>query len=195
MSRIVVLVLTVGVLWGGIRAAAQEQPFFPHTKQRGRATVEYKDGAIQVVASYDYSQRNHALRWVLVDLALWTTSRRLILERDYVTLQTPTGSRMMVADQRRFLEDSSQVAFVRQNATIWRRQLNIYLSPFAPLERLQFLALPGEGLAVDTALLDKDRVTIGEVFFEMPSGEWETGTYALAINHPLARAVLPITLE
>jgi hypothetical protein len=48
---------------------------------------------------------------------------------------------------------------------------------------------------VDTALLDKDRVTIGEVFFEMPSGEWETGTYALAINHPLARAVLPITLE
>ena len=195
MSRIVVLVLTVGVLWGGIRAAAQEQPFFPHTKQRGRATVEYKDGAIQVVASYDYSQRNHALRWVLVDLALWTTSQRLILERDHVTLQTPTGSLMMVADQRRFLEDSSQVTFVRQNATIWRRQLNIYLSPFAPLERLQFLALPGEGLAVDTALLDKDRVTIGEVFFEMPSGEWETGTYALAINHPLAHAVLPITLE
>ncbi len=195
MSRIVVLVLTVGVLWGGIRAAAQEQPSFPHTKQRGRATVEYKDSAIQVVASYDYSQRNHALRWVLVDLALWTTSRRLILEREHVTLQTPAGSRMMVADQRRFLEDSSQVAFVRQNAMIWRRQLNIYLSPFAPLERLQFLALPGEGLAVDTALLDKDRVTIGEVFFEMPSGEWETGTYALAINHPLAHAVLPITLE
>ena len=195
MSRIVVLVLTVGVLLGGIRAAAQEQPSFPHTKQRGRATVEYKDGTIQVVASYDYSQRNHALRWVLVDLALWTTSRRLILERDHVTLQTPTGSRMMVAGQRRFLEDSSQVAFVRQNATIWRRQLNIYLSPFAPLERLQFLALPGEGLAVDTALLDKDRVTIGEVFFEMSSGEWETGTYGLAIDHPLAHAVLPITLE
>jgi len=194
MSRIVALV-TVGVLWGGIRAAAQEQPSFPHTKQRGRATVEYKDGAIQVVASYDYSQRNHALRWVLVDLALWTTSRRLILERVHVTLQTPTGSRMMVADQRRFLEDSSQVEFVRQNATIWRRQLNIYLSPFAPLERLQFLALPGEGLAVDTALLDKDRVTIGEVFFEMSSGEWETGTYGLAIDHPLAHAVLPITLE
>ena len=195
MRRLILLVLAVVVLWGTIRPVAQEQPSFPHTKQRGRATVEYKDGAIQVVASYDYSQRNHALRWVLVDLALWTTSQRLILERDHVTLQTPTGSLMMVADQRRFLEDSSQVAFVRQNATIWRRQLNIYLSPFAPLERLQFLALPGEGLAVDTALLDKDRVTIGEVFFEMPSGEWETGTYALVINHPLAHARLPITLE
>ena len=195
MRRLMLLMLGVVVLWGGIRAVAQEQPSFPHTKPRGRATIEYKDDAIQVVASYDYSQRNHALRWVLIDLALWTTSRRMILERDNVTLQTPSGSRMMLADQRRFLEDSSQVIFVRQNATIWRRQLNGYLSPLAPLERLQFLALPGEGLAVDTALLDKDRVTIGEVFFEMPSGEWETGTYALVINHPLAHARLPITLE
>jgi hypothetical protein len=132
---------------------------------------------------------------VLIDLALWTTRRRMILEREHVTLQTPSGSRMMLADQHRFLEDSAQVRFVRQNATIWRRQLNMYLSPLAPLERLQFLALPGEGLAVDTALLDKDRVTIGEVFFEMPSGEWETGTYALVISHPLAHAALPIKLE
>lgn len=195
MGRLMILLLVVGVLWGGIRAVAQEQPSFPHTTPRGRATIEYKDDAIQVVASYDYSQRNHALRWVLVDLALWTTSRRVILERDNVTLQIPSGSRMMLAEQRRFLEDSSQITFVRQNATIWRRQLNTYLSPGAPLERLQFLALPGEGLAVDTALLDKDRVTIGEVFFEMPSGEWETGTYALVIDHPLAHARLPITLE
>ncbi len=195
MSRLIVLVLAVAVLAGGIAAVAQEPPSFPHTKPRGRATVEYKDETIQVVASYEYSQRNHARRWVLIDLALWTTSRRLILEREHVTLQTPSGSRMMLADQRRFLEDSSQVSFVRQNATIWRRQLNSYLSPLAPLERFQFLALPGEGLAVDTALLDKDRVTIGELFFEMPSGEWETGTYALVINHPLAHAALPITLE
>jgi hypothetical protein len=195
MNRVMVLVLAIVVLWGGIRTAAQEQASFPHTKQMGRATVEYRDGAIQVVAAYDYSQRNHALHWVLVDLALWTTGRRMILEREHVTLQTPSGSRMMLADQRRFLEDSAQVRFVRQNATIWRRQLNTYLSPLAPLERFQFLALPGEGLALDTALLDKDRVTIGELFFEMPSGEWETGTYALVINHPLAHAALPIKLE
>jgi len=195
MSRLRVLVLAVVVLAGGLAIVAQEPSSFPHTKQRGRATVEYRDDTIQVVASYEYSQRNHAVRWVLIDLALWTTSRRVVLEREHVTLQTPSGSRMLLADQRRFLEDSSQITFVRQNATIWRRQLNTYLSPLAPLERFQFLALPGEGLAVDTALLDKDRVTIGEVFFEMPSGEWETGTYALVINHPLAHAALPITLE
>ncbi len=195
MRRVMFLVLAVVVLWVGIRAVAQEPRSFPHTKPRGRATIEYRDDVIQVVASYDYSQRNHALRWVLIDLALWTTSRRMILERDNLTLQTPSGSRMMLAAQRRFLEDSSQVAYVRQNAAIWRRQLNTYLSPSARLERLQFLALPGEGLAVDTALLDNDRVTIGEVFFEMPSGEWETGTYALVLNHPLAHARLPVTLE
>ena len=194
MRRLILLVLAVVVLRGAIRPAAQEQTSFPNTTPRGRATIEYKDDAIQVVASYDYSQRNHAVRWVLIDLALWT-SRRMILDRDNITFQTPSGSRMMLADQRRFLEDSSQITFVRQNATILRRQLNTYLSPGASLERLQFLALPGDGLAVDTALVDKDRVTIGEVFFELPSGEWETGTYALVINNPLAHARLPITLE
>ncbi len=73
---------------------------------------------------------------------------------------------------------------------MWKRQLNVYLSPLAPRE-----ALPGEGIVADTALLDKDRVTMGEVFFEMPLGAWERGTYALVIDHPYARASLPITLE
>src|SRR3954471_969967 len=111
MRRLVLLVLAF-VVWGAVRAVTQEQPSFPHTQPRGRATVEYRDDVIQVVASYDYSQRNHALRWVLIDLALWTTSRRMILERDNLTLQTPSGSRMMLAAHRRFLEDSPQVAYV-----------------------------------------------------------------------------------
>jgi hypothetical protein len=78
---------------------------------------------------------------------------------------------------------------------VWKRQLNVYLSPLAPREALKFFALPGEGIVADTALLDKDRVTMGEVFFEMPLGAWERGTYALVIDHPYARASLPITLE
>src|SRR5712671_605937 len=90
VGRSMALALAVGVLWGSIRPLAQEQSF-PHTKQRGRATVEYKDDILQVVASYDYSQRNHESPWLLVDLAAWT-ERRLILDRDNITLVTPSGS-------------------------------------------------------------------------------------------------------
>jgi hypothetical protein len=193
MSRFMALALALGVLWGTTRPVAQEQRF-PNTKQRGRATVEYKDDTFQIVASYDYSQRHHASNWLLVDVAAWT-KRRLILERDNISLVTPSGRQAMVAAQRRFLLDSPRISSLRQNAKVWRRELNIYLSPFAPRESLKFFALPGEGIIADTALLDKDRVTAGEVYFEMPSGAWEAGTYALMIDHPYARASLPITLE
>ena len=60
---------------------------------------------------------------------------------------------------------------------------------------MKFFALPGEGIIADTALLDKDRVTRGDIYFEMPLGEWESGTYALVIDHPFVRAALPIVLE
>jgi len=195
MGRLTFMALAavLAVLWGAAGPLAQER-LFPNTKQRGRATVEYKDDTFQIVASYDYSQRHHSSNWLLVDVAAWT-KRRLILERDNITLVTPSGSQTMVAAQRRFLMDSPRISSLRQNAKVWRRELSIYLSPFAPRESLKFFALPGEGIIADTALLDKDRVTAGEVYFEMPSGEWEAGTYALLIDHPYLRAALPITLE
>jgi hypothetical protein len=193
MSRLMTLALAVGVFWVTAHLPAQERSF-PRTRQMGRATVEYKDEILQIVASYDYSQRYHSSNWLLIDVAAWT-KRRLILERDNITLVTPSGGQTMVAAQRRFLLDSPNISSLRQNAKIWRRELNIYLSPYAPRESLKFFALPGEGIIADTALLDKDRVTAGEVYFEMPLGGWEAGTYALVIDHPSARATLPVTLE
>ena len=193
MGRSMALPLVLGLLWGAAHLLAQERSF-PRTKQMGRATVEYKDEILQIVASYDYSQRYHSSNWLLIDVAAWT-KRRLILERDNITLVTPSGSQTMVAAQRRFLLDSPNISSLRQNAKVWRRELNIYFSPFAPRESLKFFALPGEGIIADTALLDKDRVTAGEVYFEMPLGGWEAGTYALVIDHPYARGALPITLE
>jgi len=187
------LALVAGVLSFAPHLPAQERSF-PATRQMGRATVEYKDDILQLVASYDYSQRHHSSNWLLVDVAAWT-KRRLILERNNITLVTPSGSQTMVAEQRRFLLDSPGISLLRQNAKVWRRELNIYLSPFAPREPLKLFALPGEGIIADTALLDKDRVTAGEVYFEMPAGGWEPGTYALVIDHPSARAALPIVLE
>ena len=83
-----------------------------------------------------------------------------------------------------------------QNAKVWRRQLNVVPQPAsAANEPLKFLALPGEGLVVDSAVLNDDRVTMGEIFFEMPAGEWDAGTYGLVIDLPDARASLPITLR
>jgi hypothetical protein len=193
MSRSMALALAAGVLLGATRPLAQEQ-LFPHTKQRGRATVEYKDDALQVVANYDYSQRRHDSHWLLIDIA--ASSRRPgVIHRDDVTLATPSGSRLMVASQSRFLEDSQRVTSLLQNAQIWRRQLNSYFNQRGRNDHFQFLALPGQGLAIDSAVLNDDRVTMGAVFFDMPSGGWDAGPYSLVIDLKDAHAALPITLQ
>jgi hypothetical protein len=193
MSRSVVVALAVCLLSGATRPLAQEQ-LFPHTKQRGRATVEYKDDALQVVANYDYSQRRHDSHWLLIDVAA-SSKRPGVIHRDDVTLVTASGSRVMVASQSRFLEDSQRVTSLLQNAKIWRRQLESYFNQRGWNDRFQFLALPGHGLAIDSAVLNDDRVTMGEVFFDMPSGGWDAGTYSLVIDLKDAHATLPITLQ
>ncbi len=192
MGRSMALALVVGVFWGAVRPIAQDQPF-PNTKQRGRATVEFKDDKLQVVANYEYSQRRHDSSWLLIDVAA-SSKRPAVIHRDDLTLVTPSGSRLMVAGQTRFLEDSQGVTTLVQNAKVWRRQLDSYFNQRGRNDRFQFLALPGQGLAIDSAVLNDDRVTTGEVFFEMPRG-WDAGTYSLMIELKAARASLPIRLE
>jgi len=38
-------------------------------------------------------------------------------------------------------------------------------------------------------------VAVGPLFFEAPTGAWESGTYALVVRHRKGTAELPITLE
>jgi hypothetical protein len=192
MSRSMAVALTACLLWAATGPLAQEQ-LFPNTKQRGRATVEYKDDKLQVVANYDYSQRRHESSWLLIDVAA-SSRYPAVINRDDVALITPSGSRLMVAGQARFLEDSQIVTKLVQNATIWRRQLDSYFNQRARNDRFQFVALPGNGLALDSTVLDDDRVTIGEIFFETRRG-WEAGTYRLVIDLKDAHAALPITLD
>jgi hypothetical protein len=164
MSRSMALALAASLLWAATSPLAQER-LFPNTKQRGRATVEYKDDMLQVVANYDYSQRRHESHWLLIDVAA-SSKRPGVIHRDDVTL-----------------------------AKIWRRQLDSYFNQRGRNDHFQFLALPGQGLAIDSAVLNDDRVTTGEVFFDVPSGGWDAGTYSLVIDLKDAHAALPIVLK
>jgi hypothetical protein len=42
---------------------------------------------------------------------------------------------------------------------------------------------------------DVYHVAVGDLFFESPTGRWESGVYSLIIEKDGARAVLPIELQ
>jgi hypothetical protein len=191
----VMLVLAVLVaLVGAAVVRAQEDNFFPKTKRWGRAAIEYRDPEIHVVAAYYYSQRNHNTRWLLIQTAMSTT-RDLVIDRENITLVTPSGERVItLSSQQRFASDVSRVYPVVQGAYVLRHDVLSYFLEKRRIESMKLFALES-GPVLTNFVSDKDHVITGDLFFESPTGLWASGTYSLIIEREGARAVLPIVLE
>jgi hypothetical protein len=197
MTRLILVALAVGMFGGVVQTQAQKQDqLFPHTKKLGKAIVRYEDKTpgLGVVVEYEYSQRHHDSTWLLLDVAA-TAEQRLVLDREHFKLVSPTGQWFPVASQRHFLEGANEITSLRQNAKIFRHSLQSYLGQREYRETLKLFALPGEGVVIAGAMLDRDRIMTGELYFEMPQGSWEPGQYSLLVEHPRASAALPISLE
>ena len=65
MSAAVVLVAAADSLVAQTRTVPKQ---FDNMRTLGRALAEFKDGRIQVLAAYDYSQVNHDSRWLLIEI-------------------------------------------------------------------------------------------------------------------------------
>ena len=198
MKRAVLVV--VAVLLTGIAAtAAQTKEWsFPSTRSYGRATIQYRNQGVQVVINYDYSQRNHNTKWLLIDLAI-ASRQRFILHKEHFKLLTPKGRELRVAPQEAIIDDSAGVTKLLQNAKVNRGQpLLLYFSQrgSGPVEPIRFQTFPvGGGTVSPEVTVDDDHVSAGPILFTTPEGRWDAGTYRLEITNEVAKVALPITLE
>jgi hypothetical protein len=177
--------------------AAQKEFSFPHTRPNGRATPEYDHDGLHIVVNYDYAQRNHKTKWLLLDLAI-ASKQSFILHRKDITLLTPDGRELPLPQQEELLEDSAGITLVLQNATVQRRDLTSYFnqrSGGVPNEQIRFQAFPPGRTVSSEVTVDRDHVTGGQLLFRTPRGSWEAGTYRLEVNTAAGTAALPIKLE
>jgi len=178
-----------------LAATAQAQlELFPNTKELGGAAIQYKDDAIHVVAAYYYSQRNHDSRWLLIEAAV-STEERMTIHRDSIRLITPDGVEVTLAAQARFARDIQRTRLLVQNATPTRHGIGSYFNRRNQSENFRFFLFPSDPIVSDDFIVDSFRVVWGDLFFESPTGSWESGTYTLAIEHEGGRAEVPIELE
>jgi hypothetical protein len=196
MTRTLIAAAMVAWVAAAPGATQQKEWSFPDTRSSGRATTEYRHEGLHIAINYDYSQRNHETRWLLVDLAA-ASRQRFVLHKSDITLTTPDGRTLAPASQQAILDDGAGITQLLQNARIWRRPLATYFSQRAGLEEpLRFHAFPpGRSTTSDEAIVDDDRLTIGPLLFRTPVGSWEDGTYRLEVRTEVATAALPIRLE
>lgn len=163
-------------------------------KQYGRATVEYRSDDVAMVANYDYSQKTHDTAWLLIHVAVQGKKAPIVIQRSELWLQTPAETKVAIATQQMFLEDSKTLTPMFQNASVWSRALDDYF-PSRPAQRtVTFFAKPG-GIVQDSVMTHPDEVATGDLLFKSPTGTWPAGTYRLVLNHDKATAELPINLQ
>ena len=173
--------------------ALAQNDLHPNTKEHGRAVVEYRDDAIQLVAAYYYSQRNHDSVWLLIEAGV-STEERMTVGRDAIRLITPDGEELALATQTSFGRDIRRTRRLVQNATVNRHDVRSYFK-LAEIEDFRFFRLPGQGTVTDDFVVDRFRAILGDLYFEAPTGAWEPGTYILVLEHDGVRAAVPIELE
>jgi hypothetical protein len=161
-------------------------------KQHGRATVEYRSEDVVAVANYEYSQRNHQGRWLLIKFGVQATPR-IAVNRNQIVLIQPDEQVVPLATQRQFLDDQPTLTALNQNAAIFDRDLHSYFT--APVNRtINFFARPG-GTVSDSFVSNLDDVASGNLLFKSPKGNWPAGSYRLMLKHGQAMAELPIILD
>jgi hypothetical protein len=163
-------------------------------KNRGRAVVEFHDKAMHAVVAYNYSQRNHDSRWIVMQSAL-TTSSESIIHRGDIVLRTPQGSEIPLASQERVGDEVKKVEQLLQNAKVEAHDVLSYFKQQDRVEEMQLFRLPFGPVVHDEFIVDRDHIATGSLFFESPSGTWAAGAYVLVIKHPNGIAEIPVTLE
>ena len=176
-----------------LAGVAQEDDFYPNTRERGRAAVEYEDEEIHVVAAYYYSQRHHDSPWLLIEVAI-SAEAAMRIQRDEIRLIMPDGRDVPLASQQQFVRDMWRVQRLLQNASVSRHGIGGYFKG-GDGTALKFFALPFEGTARTSVDVDQWRIGWGDLFFVSPTGLWDSGTYSLVVRHEDLQVALPIRLD
>ena len=186
MTRLTIVALCLGLL------SASEFVLAQRVKQWGNAIVEYRSPDVKAVAAYEYSRRNHTGEWLLVQLAVQAAGR-IAIEREQIHLLTSDERAIPLASQQDFLDGHEMINGVLQNAKVWQRPLDSYFT-VRPQPTIRFFAYPGRTVQ-QSFVTNQDETASGDLFFKSTGGGWPSGRYRLIVNHPDAKAELPIELD
>lgn len=179
----------------GAGAQAPRPRELAFVKELGAALAEYHDGSLQAVVAYYHAQRHHDSRWLLLELGL-NSQRGTSFRRDRIELHTPDGEIVPLSGQRRWSQDPARAQRLLQQVQPSRHQVRSYFRMLADVERLRFFSAPNSGgTVIDAVDTGADRVLLGDLLFESPTGAWERGRHVLVIGHTHGVAELPIDLR
>jgi len=187
--------LTVGLAAIALTGCSTAQPTDdPGVDRLGEYLLINKGPEAEVIVGYRYAGRNLGSDWLLLEMAVTSPpGQSATIERGKVSLKTPAGATVPLAEQRDFNQAYASLQSSLKAADVVRDPMD-YWPPRKEACPIQFFVGPGDGVSFDEVTVNDFRACQGRFFFEIPGGV-QTGRYVLTIDLEESEVRIPFTLE
>lgn len=190
---------------------AGSAPWASDITHLGRATVEYRDDGLRVVAAYDYSQREHAEPWLFFEVGV-TAQRERWLRPDDFALLLPDGRVVETPTQGEWRRGRGAATAMLQRASPLRNSVVDSSFGCAYPAGVPAIGRRSGGLGRDACdyrkfwtlqgradryvAVNRFRAARVDVLFVSPYGDgWPAGEYVLLLRGDGEPARLPVVLD
>jgi hypothetical protein len=191
-TRLALSFVTAPLLAATLACSTATPTGTPGVDRIGRTMLRYDAGEVQVILSYAFANANPGEDWLFIDTAITGNTRDSVeVNRGKVAIRIPTGEVIPLAPQKEFGE-----AYPRLGATLARADIAAEpIDTYSDRRRigLDFLVVPGTGIALDAVWVNDRTVAIGRLFFDLPNGV-QPGSYELRIDLKESKVRIPFTL-
>jgi hypothetical protein len=164
----------------------------PGVDRTGRTMLRYRGPELEVTLSYGFANANLGEEWLFVDTAITGNLRESVeVKREKIAVRTPSGDIVPLASQREFGEAYAKLGGALARADIASQPIGNY--PERHEVGLNFLVVPGTGIALESAWVNDRNVAIGRLFFDLPMGV-QAGPYELRIDLKETQIRIPFRL-
>lgn len=161
-------------------------------RRLGKTVVQHKDDRVNAILSWRFANQTFEKEpWMLLELAFASEGSSVELNREDVSLLLPGGERIPLPGQRRLAEGLGDVHWLLQRASVSRDPLTGYFPRPTYEQRLPFFTWTGGPVVLDEIGGGPSMLTIGDLFFEAPTGAWKPGRYVLVLKNKTMDVELP----
>ncbi len=194
LQKISILGLLVVAFISLVGCSSAEPTDDPGVDRMGKYILMNKGATAEVVIGYRYAQQSLGSQWLVLEAAMTSPPNQTArIEREKVSVRTPTGETIPLATQREVNEAWGTLMPLLSAADVVRDPMD-YWPPRKETCLIRFFVKPGDGVSFDEFSVNDFRACHGRLLFEIPGGV-QAGRYVLTIGLEESEIVIPVPLE
>ncbi|MFV2072599.1 MAG: hypothetical protein ACC742_08105, partial [Thermoanaerobaculales bacterium] len=161
-------VVGVAIVYSG--CSSSEPTDTPGVERLGEFILRQQGPELWTVLGYRFAASTLGDEWLILEVGLSSPNgQNSRVEREGVSVRTPSGETIPLATQAEFAEAYGVLRSTLRQADVNRDPLD-YFPPNRIECGINFFAAPGEAIVFDQVTLNDQRGCYGRLFFKVPGG-------------------------